>query len=91
MTSACRAVRVWTTSPEESPRTLRREATEDGASGAARAPTMPTAGSMRWDGFTWLRDGVVTLRLDVAPVTLRGLRLTLTEGGPRPVPPQCTS
>ena len=39
---------------------------------------------MRWDGVTWLRDGVVTLRLDVAPVTPQGLRLTLTEGGPRP-------
>jgi hypothetical protein len=77
-----RAVRVQTESPAESPRELRLEGTTDGATWSALAPTAHTASPTRWGGFTWLRDGVDTIRLDVAPITLRGIRLTLVRGAP---------
>jgi len=75
-----RGVRLWTSDPDGSPGELEVEGTTDGATFSTLAPLVHRAGPMAWGGFTWLRDGVDTVRLDFAPTVLRGIRLTLRQG-----------
>jgi len=75
-----RGVRLWTSDPDGSPGELEVEGTTDGATFSTLAPLVHRAGPMAWGGFTSLRDGVDTVRLDFAPTVLRGIRLTLRQG-----------
>jgi hypothetical protein len=77
-----RAVRLLSANPMDQPRGLRLEGSEDGAAWRPLAAETHREGPLRWAGIALLRDGTEALRLDVAPVRVAALRLTLTAGHP---------
>jgi hypothetical protein len=77
-----RAVRLSAANPMDQPRGLLLEGSEDGAAWRPLAAEVHREGPLRWAGIALLRDGTLALRLDVAPVRVRALRLTLTAGHP---------
>ena len=79
---AVRAIRLWTATPRDSPRGLALEGSEDGITWQPLATERSTGGVLRWGGMAVVRDGIVAVRLDFAPLRLGALRLTLTRGDP---------
>jgi hypothetical protein len=75
-----RAVDLRTTEPDEAPGGIMLEGSVDGQIWTPLPAEIHAESRVRWAGITWLRDGASRIRLEVPPVTVRALRLTLTKG-----------
>jgi hypothetical protein len=75
-------LRLWTSTPTDSPGGVRVEGSADGRTWATLPGEVRHLGRLRWHGFGALRAGVDTVRVDLAPAVLRALRITLIDGDP---------
>jgi hypothetical protein len=77
-----RGLRLWTASPTDAPRGVSLEGSEDGERFEPIPVVVRTEGAYRWGGIALLRDGVEGVWIELAPRSLRALRVVLTRGDP---------
>jgi hypothetical protein len=75
-------VRFTASNPADLPDALRIEVSDDGAGWRTLPATPRVEWALRWGGIALLADAAVAVRIDLEPVTVRVLRLVLSEGDP---------